>query len=189
MHYQVIQLKDQGKPGAIGLVSICQGAIAEQVVEQGGTVYGIFTGLFGLASNELYLVTCSDKPVSVALPAGVSEVNRWHIRPTVRPVEHASRDVPGIYVFRWFDVAPDTVDEIVDLSNAAWPSFESDFDARIQGLFVEESDQPTKMVLLTWYRDLSVWEDSRKPSAESRENFIKRHQLTREALPVATTLV
>lgn len=188
MQYQVFQLKDHSRPGNAGLVSLCQEALAKQVTDQSGTVYGIFTALFGLASNELYLVTCSDRPVSLDLPEGVAQLACWQGLPTVRPLAHSARETPGIYVFRWFEVEPDNVNEIVELSGLAWPSFEADFDARIQGLFVEDHDQPSRMLLLTWYLDLSAWEASRKPSPDSRDNFMKRHQLTKQALPVATVL-
>jgi len=45
------------------------------------------------------------------------------------------------------------------------------------------------MLLVTWYQDLSVWEASRQPAPEARENFQRRHQLTLSALPIATTLL
>jgi hypothetical protein len=82
------------------------------------------------------------------------------------------------------------VDKKVQLSDEAWVSFEGDFDSEVQGLFAESdrSHEQGKMLLLTWYRDLSVWETSRKPSPEARERFLKRHSLTIETTAIASRL-
>jgi hypothetical protein len=188
MHYQIFQLEDTNRPGTAGLVRACRESIADSIKSQGATVYGIFPSLFGLASNSLYLVTSGKQPVKPAQADGIRQVDCWQCLPTVRPTAHTPRSEPGVYVFRWFDIQPGTQDEIVALSSDAWRTFEADFDARIQGLFIEDTGTPSRMLLLTWYRDLSVWEASRAPSPEARENFIRRHQLTRRALPVATML-
>ncbi len=115
----------------------------------------------------------------------------YQFSPTVRPIDHSMRTKSGIYVFRWFDVYNRDVDEIVKLSDEAWVTFEGDFDSEVQGLFAESdrSKEKGKMLLLTWYRDLRVWETSRKPSNEARERFLKRHQLTIESTPIATRLL
>ena len=115
---------------------------------------------------------------------------RYQLNPTVRPVEHTMLTKSGIYVFRWFDVKNRDVDEIVKLSDEAWVSFEEGFDSEVQGLFAERdrSHEQVKMLLLTWYRDLSVWEASRRPAKEARERFLKRHDLTIEAIPIASRL-
>jgi hypothetical protein len=111
--------------------------------------------------------------------------------PTVRPTDHTPLSKPGIYVFRWFDVLNKDVDEIASLSEQAWVSFEGDFDSQIQGLFALQNRQGDKgkMLLLTWYKNLTVWQDSRAPSKEAMNLFIKRHELTIEALPIATRLL
>jgi hypothetical protein len=155
---------------------------------------------FGLTSNELYLMaTREDKAPS---SDGISSLTKlitdqnlnlresYQLSPTVRPTEHATRTKAGIYVFRWFDVYNRDVDEIVKLSDEAWISFEGDFDSEVQGLFAENdrSREQGKMLLLTWYRDLSVWETSRKPSPEAKERFLKRHSLTIETTAIATQL-
>lgn len=122
------------------------------------------------------------------MPEGMTLVESKTFLPTIRPEVHAECTDPGIYVFRWFEVGAKDVDEIVQLSGDAWPDFEGTFDTRVQGLFVEESPSPEKMLLITWYQDLSVWEASRYPPASSRDNFLRRHQLTRQARPIATML-
>jgi hypothetical protein len=108
--------------------------------------------------------------------------------PTLRPLDHQPRTRPGVYVFRWFSVLPDAVDEIIQLSYNAWPTFEGSFETEVQGLFVEASGQPSEMLLITWYKNLSVWEESRHPPEDARESFLRRHQLTLNAKPIATML-
>lgn len=187
MYYQLFHLADDSRPGSASLLEHIETSVAGDLADQGASIYGTFTSLIGLASNELYLVTCGDNPVE--LPhAGFSIRRQITLSPTIRPVDHTPRQKDGLYVFRWFWTAPGDVDEIVRLSDEAWTSFEKDFAAEIQGLFVEASDQPEQMLLLTWYRDLSAWEESRHPSPAARENFLARHRLTRKALPIATRL-
>lgn len=174
--YQVTRLRDPARPGVAGLTA----AIKPQENH-----WGLFTGLLGLPSNEAYLVT-AETPAD--LPVELEVVESVQLLPTARPTAFEPPDQAGVYVFRWFSVVPGTVDEIVELSVEAWRSFEVDFAARIQGLFVESGESPQRMLLVTWYQDLSVWEASRTPSPDARENFLKRHQLTLGAHPIATQL-
>lgn len=187
MRYQVSLLKDHERPGPLRLIEFCQRTLPNQL-HDGEFVYGTFLSLFGLASNELYVVTCGSDTSKAQLPGGMSLSESHTCLPTVRPEEHKAQETPGIYVFRWFNVYPGDVDEIVQLSNAAWPEFENSFETRVQGLFVEEDETPEQMLLITWYKDLSVWEASRHPPEVSRDNFLRRHQLTRQARPIATML-
>jgi hypothetical protein len=93
-----------------------------------------------------------------------------------------------LFVFRWFSIDNQDVNEIAELSETAWQTFESGFDTEVQGLFAEvnrDSKEGT-MLLLTWYKGFDVWLDSRTPDAAARENFLKRHALMREAIPIAT---
>lgn len=187
MRYQVSLLKDHERPGPLRLVEFCRSTLPNQLHDD-EFVYGTFLSLFGLASNELYVVTCGSDASKVELPEGMSLSESHTFLPTVRPTEHRPRETPGIYVFRWFQVNPGDVDEIVQLSNAAWPGFEGSFETQVQGLFAEEGNAPEQMLLITWYKDLSVWEASRHPPEDSRDNFLRRHQLTRQARPIATML-
>lgn len=188
MQYQVFHLKDLSRPGSAHLVKLANDDIAKQVLDAGHGVFGIFASLFGLASNEIYLTTFGEGPISLSFPDDVKLLSTRLFNPTIRPQNHQPATRPGVYVFRWFSVAPDTVDEIVHLSGEAWPTFEGSFETQIQGLFVEASGQPSEMLLITWYKDLSVWEASRHPPSDARENFLRRHQLTLSATPIATLL-
>jgi hypothetical protein len=186
--YQVHQLKDRGRPGSARLIQLINGELEKTLSVEGSSLYGIFVPLFGLASNEIYLVSYAQKPTTLDLPPEIQELSCRDLIPTVRPTEDEPRSRPGIYVFRWFSVAADSVDEIVRLSSEAWPTFEASFETEVQGLFVDQGDSPGGMLLITWYKDLSVWEESRQPPEKARDNFLRRHQLTLSALPIATML-
>ncbi len=188
MQYQLFHLKDPSRPGSANLVKRVNGAITKQVQAAGQQVFGSFASLFGLASNEIYFVTFGENATSISLPDDVQLLSTYSFNPTIRPQNHQSMTRPGVYVFRWFSVAPDSVAEIVQLSGAAWPTFEESFETQVQGLFVEVSGRPSTMLLITWYKDLSVWEASRHPPTDARENFLRRHQLTLSATPIATLL-
>jgi hypothetical protein len=158
------------------------------------TSYGLFNGHFGLASNECYWLTLGDQSAAALLP--LMEKQGWRIDdtlvmvPTVRPHIHEPRQRAGLYVFRWFWVNSKDVDTIARLSEQAWVTFEGGFDTEIQGLFAEQDpgQSECRMLLLTWYKDFSVWQNSRKPPREAMDRFVARHALTLEALPIATQL-
>ncbi len=160
----------------------------------GVNTFGVFQGLFGLASNELYLVTYQEADGTIdvgSMPGDMELIEQTQLVPTVRPTTHAPRDRDGIYVFRWFTVKPQDVDEIARLSETAWQTFESGFATEVQALFAEPDRAGVQgtMLLITWYEDLNAWQDSRAPAPEARANFAQRHALTLEAKPIATRLV
>lgn len=189
-HYTVSLFKDGTHHNNLGAIGRIQREVVPAADADGIGLFGIFAPLFGLASNELYVVTWADHEHEIDAP-GLTLVDRKHLVPTARPGEPGPRTEPGIYVFRWFTVPNRNVDEIVRLSTEAWVSFEGGFDTEVQGLFAEanrEADTGT-MLLITWYRNLAVWEASRQPSPEARQNFMRRAELTVEARPIATRLV
>ena len=199
--YELLRIQDTKTNNILNLVETFKNRILSEATPSGYNLYGIFFGLFGLASNELYLMTTREE----ASPSseGITPLSRliidhnfsiresFQLVPTVRPTEHTTRTRKGIYVFRWFDIFNRDVDEIVELSDEAWVSFEGDFESEVQGLFAERDRNPERgrMLLLTWYRDLSVWETSRRPSPEARERFQKRHGMTNETMAIATRLL
>jgi len=198
--YEFFRVKDTKSNGILNIVKTINTQILSEAKQSGYSLYGLFFGLFGLASNELYWVAVREDngpfldgitPLSkLAARHNLSLQESYQLNPTVRPIEHTMRRKGGIYVFRWFDVNNRDVDEIVKLSDEAWIPFEEGFDSEIQGLFAEgdRSNKQGKMLLLTWYRDLSVWEASRRPSKEAKERFLRRHDLTIETTAVATRL-
>lgn len=198
--YELLKIKDTNSNAILEMVKTINTLILPEAKSAGYSLYGTFFGLFGLANNELYLMTTREE----AGPSseGITPLSRlivdhhfsiresYQLVPTVRPTEHTVRTRKGIYVFRWFFIHNRDVDEIVRLSDEAWVSFEGDFESEVQGLFAEADRSPEqgRMLLLTWYRDLSVWETSRRPSPEARERFQKRHSLTTGTIAFATRL-
>lgn len=156
-----------------------------------GELWGAFTGLFGLAGNEIIVVSSTDENESLdASPlAQVAEV--W--QPTARPVDRQPLTKQGLYVFRRFHVAEQDVDEVVALSKQAWTTFEvsEGYAAEPYGLFKPPADEDgiVRMMLVTWYDGFASWETSRNPAPDARENFRRRHQLTHLTYAVATRLI
>lgn len=124
MEYQVFHLKDLSRPGSANLVKLANDDLTQQVLDADHGVFGIFASLFGLASNEIYLVTFGKTPASLSFPDNVKLLSIQSFNPTIRPQVNQAMTRPGVYVFRWFSVASDAVDEIVQLSGDAWPTFE-----------------------------------------------------------------
>ena len=160
------------------------------------SVWGAFHGLFGVASNELIVVTYGDVDgvnEAIAKQPEVASVETLLLEPTVRPTEDAPRTREGLYVFRFFDVAHKDVDEIAELSFDAWKDFEntSDYRAVPQGLFRQRDTSAAsgKMLLCTWYDGLNSWQASRTPPGEARQRFQRRHTLTQGTIAYATRLL
>ena len=195
MEYRVHLIKDPAHPEARQLLPFARGPLSATFGSEGAEVFGVFQALFGLATNELYVIASADSGVpDIATEtevAGYQLVETVDLEPTVRPLSHSPLAREGLYVFRWFEVHNQDIDEIVALSETAWTSFESDFEAQVQGLFANPDRSPERgrMLLLSWYSGLAAWQTSRAPSPEARENFIRRHELTLEAMAVATRLL
>ena len=158
--------------------------------------WGAFHGLFGVASNELIVVTYGDVAGvdgALATTPGVVAVDTLLLEPTVRPTTDEARTREGLYVFRFFEVAHKDVDEIAALSFEAWKDFEAAdvYDALPQGLFRQRnvSAPHGRMLLCTWYDGLNSWQASRTPPGRASENFRKRHLLTRGTIAYATRLL
>lgn len=155
--------------------------------------WGLFSGLLGLRTDELFAIA-SGLPGTSGWPAlpGAEAVERRELLPTARPVAPNPLARPGVYVLRFFEIAPGDVGRFVELSVEAWTSFENTDDYRAEpvGLFRQDLDASSVMMLLvTWYDTLTSWERSRSPAPAARENFALRARLTRYALPIATRLV
>ena len=70
-------------------------------------IWGIWHGLFGVAANQLILMTAHSKPEDDWQGvAGGDVVSEQRLRPTVRPESATPLDRPGIYVFRDFGRLP-----------------------------------------------------------------------------------
>jgi hypothetical protein len=167
-------------------------AFAKHMLDDKSTV-GVFAPQLGFASNEAAVLMTSGGTLTRA-PHVVSKTHETLV-PTIRPTADSALKPGGIYVHRWFTVDHPSLAEFIDLSGKAWPSFESEFDTTIFGLFTAERSEhdiaqnQTRLLLLTYYSDHGVWEASRRPTREPQGLFIRRHQLTRTTIGRSTLLV
>jgi len=167
-------------------------AFAKHMLADKDTV-GVFASQLGFASNEAPVLANAQGKLTGA-PNVVSHSHDTLV-PTLRPRAGDSLKPGGIYVHRWFTVDHASVAEFIELSGKAWPSFESEFDATIFGLFTAErtehdiAQDQTRLLLLTWYKDHGVWEASRRPTTEPMGLFQRRHQLTRSTIGRSTLLI
>jgi hypothetical protein len=178
-------LPGAARDAAVGWATACAAA--------GVVPWGTFAGVLGLRTDELFLVAGapSDAPARPALE-GFDVAERRELVPTARPAAPERQTIPGVYVFRLFEIAPVAVDEFVRLSVEAWESFEHDpaYRAEPRALLRQDvAEDTTTMLLVTWYDGLPSWERSREPAPAARDNFQLRARLTRWALPIATRLV
>jgi hypothetical protein len=158
----------------------------------GGQLYGFWRNLggLGLRRDEGIAVTAWRSQEAARASAPVANSQPHVLQATVRPTSDAVPTYPGIYVFRWFDIHAKNWETFRDLSNEAWPNMESVFDANICGFWrsldIQEPD--AKVLLLTRYADLSVWEASRwwrKPSSDAgaaMSRFDYRNDLTESSI-------
>lgn len=159
-------------------------------------LWGVFHGLFGIASNELIVVAYGAVDRVHEAISGLDDVvgaNTILLVPTVRPTDHAPRTREGLYVFRFFDVEHKDVDAIAALSAEAWKTFENvdAYAAEPQGLFRQQDTSAGTgcMLLCTWYDGLNSWQASRTPPATAHENFRRRQTLTQGTIAYATRLL
>lgn len=158
--------------------------------------WGAFFGLFGLGSDELFLVTAGKTsgvhPTLQGIES-VETVRSLELEPTARPTTDTRLTREGLYVFRFFGVLNKDVERIANLSAEAWTYFENsvEYQAEPQGLFCEadRSKERGLMLLVTWYDGLNSWQISRKPPPEAAANFQERATLTHFTKPFATRLL
>ncbi len=158
--------------------------------------WGAFFGLFGLGSDEFFLV-CTGENSNVHSTLSnlddVSAVRTIELEPTARPTNDSPVKRDGLYVFRFFGVENKNVDRIAQLSADAWKYFEKSdqYQAVPQALFCESnrSTEQGLMLLVTWYDGLNSWQISRQPPEEARANFRERATLTHYTKPFATRLL
>jgi hypothetical protein len=171
-----------------------------KLTECGGELYGVWNPLFGLASNQVVVMTSWSVPDGVIQHVtetfmaveGIVSVADHLVVPTSRPTTNAPPYKPGLYVHRWFLLESRHVDEAVALSATAWETFEHTFEVEIIGFFrtVEPQTELAELMLLTWYPTLAAWEKSRHAelTPEARTRFIRRRELSQVTRAIATSL-
>jgi hypothetical protein len=173
-------------------VPIIRSEFAKRAGENGGSLFGCWRSMVGLGLARDEGIALSAWPdEAAARTAGAPQIeglvssNRHFLKATVRPTDDIPPTYEGVYVFRWFDIEASDWEAFRDISNAAWPNMEEVFDVNICGFWrsLDVANPASKVLLLTRYADLSVWEASRwwnKPTTEadaSMSRFKKRNDM------------
>ena len=149
--------------------------VADATRAAGGSVFALFAGMIGFASDEGVLVRAwpdtenlaqqGERTLSSATQIIESEVER--LAPSVRPIDATPPREQGVYAHRWFWLQPQDWTEFVRLSEEGiWPYFESD-GCRIIGLWRSMEPGPlAKALLITRYPSVAHWERTRLQSDE-----------------------
>jgi hypothetical protein len=166
----------------------------------GGSPYGLWAPQFGLPSDTCVVMSYwPEADEAIARVEGALGAVEWVVdvdchllAPTVRPTTAAPPRKAGLYVHRWFTVAPGDVDEVAALSASAWQSFETTFEAEVIGLFrrIDDQTDDETMMLLNWYPSLAAWEASREVPSDPRawELFRRRRALTKKTWAITTLI-
>ena len=159
-------------------------------------LWGIWQGVFGLAANQLIVMSAHNEPTDGWKSVDGCDVEAvWVLKATVRPQSTTALTRSGSYVFRDFWLPFEHVAEAVELSSAAWKTFEGAeaYSAEPMGLFAPAQALPDSqecvLHLLTWYPDFTSWETSRQSDPAAMQRFIARRELTRSTRAVATRLL
>ena len=162
-----------------------------------GVAVGVWVGGAGIgwATDELVvMVGWPDRPGDAATvfagAPGVAAVEAERLSATARPDAPSVLRPGGVVAHRWFELDPDDWDEFLELSEQAWPTFESLYETEILGLFRADAPAGTaRALLLTRYSSLAEWERSRQATAategegaDAGRRFLRRRQLTRRSI-------
>lgn len=182
--YRTFRLRARGWP-----------ALIEHVRARQRGLYGLFSGQIGLGANQGVLISAGEADGAQAALVGcdaVLESGRERLVATLRPRDPTPPTLPGVYAHRWFELAESDWPEFSALSEGAWPAFESEYDAEIQGFWrsLDVAPPRARVLLLTRYASLAEWERSRTPQSdathEAARRFRRRHELTADTVVVTT---
>ncbi len=173
------------------------GECTDSLAAAGGSLFGLWRGEIGYHNDEGILMTAwpahTEPDVSAAdgIPS-VLESTVERLVATVRPTTPEAPLDDGIYAHRWFETTDEHWSEFVELSQAAWPDFEGAFPGtRIVGLWrsLDATPPAVRVLLVTRYPNLAVWERSRPYEAErvpgvdeARRKFLRRAELTERTI-------
>lgn len=166
-------------------------------------LYGIWRSQIGLPRDSLTAIFVMDddpkrKTACTDFIRDMPKVRRVtadFMQPTLRPQTPQAPSRQGNYAFRWFDTPKDDFDEFLQLCEAAWPSFEAQYDSQVIGLWriQQRSDDLIRTLLLTRRQDLGMWERSKIPTtteeAETRKTLSRRYDLCDWTVVYTTTLL
>ncbi len=148
----------------------------------GPRVWALLAGQIGVPAGELELLLVGEEVPSFH---AATIVRTTVLEATVRPTSGEPPALEGVYALREFVVAAEDLDEMVALSDAAWPTFEGDNPGvRILGLF-RVVDEPGRLLLVTRYPNLAAWESSRNSPEFLRRNASTKSSIVRTYRPIA----
>ncbi|MBW2281334.1 MAG: hypothetical protein JRG76_04390 [Deltaproteobacteria bacterium] len=189
--------------GRVGPALHARGAGA--IPQAGGTLFGVFVGQIGLGANEGVVLTAWPDRESLERASGlvvdgiddVLESTAESFVATVRPVEPTPPTERGVWAHRFFEIRDEDWPEFLELSEGAWPRFEETNGVRVRGFWRSLQVEPplARVLLLTWYPSLAVWERSRghrpdtKTEPEVWQRFVRRAQLTQATIVCTTELL
>ena len=160
--------------------------IRAAIAADGGTCCGVIRGgMFGLATNQVAsLCVWSETAQAHHCVESLCKTQNIHIaeqltlQATVRPAPEEVMTRPGIYVIRWIRMNAEDVGEYTSLCLQTWPAFEQANKTRCYGVFTVDGDtHPGTILMLTWYADLSAWEQSRQLAAKDVHLWVRRSQM------------
>lgn len=200
--YRVLRV-ERGAWSRVG--AAVSGPLSDEIQTRGGTVFGLWTGQIGFASDEGVLITAwpnasvlADASADLQRIDGVLQSDAELLVATVRPHDPTPPDSTGVYAHRWFDIVESDWPEFLELSDSAWPTFEAAYPGiRIMGFWrsLDVSPPDARVLLLTFYPTLDDWERSRpyagdqSPDAqESRRRFMREQQITQRTIVRTTRL-
>jgi hypothetical protein len=166
-------------------------ALALSVDPETHQILGCFTGLFGLKSSDCFcLISGPNASAATQKDLAPTILAQTSMNATLRPDSPKILSQDGIYVFRFWKIAGDQVDHAVALSAAAWTTFEEGFDTEVKALFRQQvREEEESMLLITWYKNLTAWEASRRPDPRAQDYFRQRQALIHSVLPIATRVI
>ncbi|MEX0749184.1 MAG: hypothetical protein WD359_00110 [Dehalococcoidia bacterium] len=148
--------------------------IAPRTAAAGGSMYALFAGMIGFATDDAVLMrtwpddetlaASADKTLSSSV---IIESSAERLIPSMRPIDATPPRLPGVYAHRWFWLQPQDWLEFQRLSeDGVWPYFESD-GCRIIGLWRSAEPGPlAKALLITRYPSVAHWERTRLQSPD-----------------------
>jgi hypothetical protein len=167
----------------------------EKLAASGGRLFGAWKPLIGLSLNHVVIVTewpdekAARQNLNAVLsglaPHTVEQHDLW--LPTLRPGPGATPPTtPGYVTHRWYDIRADGLDRFLDLTRQTWSNWEGTHDGEVLGLWrtlAEPRPGIIRMRLMAWYKDMSVWENSRhwkgtKGAETANQNLGQRYDMT-----------
>jgi hypothetical protein len=162
--------------------------LIEATIESaGGICCGVIRGgMFGLRTNQVSVLSVWPEGTKAEVRFSDPEDAKQNLVSeeqlmvaTVRPTSTEKINQPGIYVIRWIRIQPDDIEEYTSLCLKTWPAFETLSSARCYGVFraLENDCGVSKILMLTWYENLTDWESSRSLNPADSDKWARRSEM------------